>query len=116
MDVFVVFIEILVFRRALKLGTVDHLAKPLYWSRGRCYDHNFRQFSAKKIDVFLKNQCYDQFFQKIPSSSLCKNAPIISPKNLAKIFLKIGPRNTIFEVKHALSNLTNRLGQFGHFC
>jgi hypothetical protein len=27
---------------------------------GRCYDHNFRdfrQFSAKKIGVFLKNQC-----------------------------------------------------------
>jgi hypothetical protein len=25
---------------------------------------DFRQFSAKKIGVFLKNQCYDQFFSK----------------------------------------------------
>jgi hypothetical protein len=32
---------------------------------GRCYDHNFLQFSTifgEKIGVFLKNQCYDQNF------------------------------------------------------
>jgi hypothetical protein len=32
---------------------------------GRCYDHNFLRFSTilgEKIGVFLKNQCYDQFF------------------------------------------------------
>jgi hypothetical protein len=39
---------------------------------GRCYDHNFLRFSpifGEKIAVFLKNQCYDQFFN---SSSLSK--------------------------------------------
>jgi hypothetical protein len=33
---------------------------------GRCYDHifcDFWQFSAEKIGVFLKNQCYDQIFE-----------------------------------------------------
>jgi hypothetical protein len=29
---------------------------------GRCYDHNFLRFSAKKIGVFLKNQSCDQNF------------------------------------------------------
>jgi hypothetical protein len=32
------------------------------WTWGRCYDHNFRQFSAKKLAFFLKNQCYDLIF------------------------------------------------------
>jgi hypothetical protein len=35
---------------------------------GRCYDHNFLRFSpifGEKIVVFLKNQCYDQFFKKV---------------------------------------------------
>jgi hypothetical protein len=34
-------------------------------SRGRCYDHNFLRFLpifGEKIGVFLKNQCYDNFF------------------------------------------------------
>jgi hypothetical protein len=37
-------------------------------TRGRCYDHNFRQFLpifGEKIGGFLKNQCYDQFCFKI---------------------------------------------------
>jgi hypothetical protein len=33
---------------------------------GRCYDQNFMRFlptfGEKKIAVFLKNQCYDNFF------------------------------------------------------
>jgi hypothetical protein len=32
---------------------------------GRCYDHNFLRFATifgEKIGVFLKNQCYDQYF------------------------------------------------------
>jgi hypothetical protein len=34
---------------------------------GQCYDQNFcdfRQFSAKKIGVFLINQCHDEIFAK----------------------------------------------------
>jgi hypothetical protein len=34
---------------------------------GRCYDHNFLRILpifGEKIGVFLKNQCYDQFFGK----------------------------------------------------
>jgi hypothetical protein len=27
---------------------------------GRCYDHNFRRFSAKKMVFFSKKQCDDQ--------------------------------------------------------
>jgi hypothetical protein len=37
-------------------------------SRGRCYDRNFLRFSTifgEKIGVFLKNQCYDQFFHNL---------------------------------------------------
>jgi hypothetical protein len=36
-------------------------------TRGRCYDHNFLRFSpifGEIIGVFLKYQCYDQFFAK----------------------------------------------------
>jgi hypothetical protein len=36
--------------------------------RGRCYDHNFPRISiifGEKNGVFLKNQCYDQFFQNL---------------------------------------------------
>jgi hypothetical protein len=38
---------------------------------GRCYDHNFLRFLpffGENIGVFLKNQCYDQFFSKNKSS------------------------------------------------
>jgi hypothetical protein len=57
-------------------------------TRGRCYDHNFLQFShhfRRKNWRFLKNQCYDHFFSKI---YLCfeSNTPIFSPIFLAKIF------------------------------
>jgi hypothetical protein len=37
-----------------------------FWSRGRCYDHNFRRFYiifGEQIAVFLKNQCYDQLLK-----------------------------------------------------
>jgi hypothetical protein len=38
-------------------------------SRGRCYDHNMYSANLdnfrRKIGVFLKNQCYDQFFQNL---------------------------------------------------
>jgi hypothetical protein len=37
----------------------------LIW--GRCYDHNLLQMSqiiGEKIGVFLKYQCYEQFFSK----------------------------------------------------
>jgi hypothetical protein len=43
---------------------------------GRYYDHNFLRFSTilgEKIGVFLKNQCYDQFFQNL-ALFLVKNA------------------------------------------
>jgi hypothetical protein len=33
---------------------------------------------GEKIGVFLKNQCYDQYFSKT-SSSLSKKTPIFSP-------------------------------------
>jgi hypothetical protein len=36
-------------------------------ARGRCYDHNFLRFFlifSEKICVFLKYQCYAQFFSK----------------------------------------------------
>jgi hypothetical protein len=36
-------------------------------SWGRCYDQNILRFSTifgEKMGVFLKNQCYDQFFSK----------------------------------------------------
>jgi hypothetical protein len=38
---------------------------------------DFCLFSAKKISVFLKNQCYDQIFAKT-SSSLSKKANIFA--------------------------------------
>jgi hypothetical protein len=48
---------------------------------------DFWQFSAKKIGVFLKNQCYDQIFAKT-SCSLSKKTPIFSLNVSAKIFKK----------------------------
>jgi hypothetical protein len=59
-------------------------------SRDRRYDHNFRrfcQFSAKKVGVFLKNQCYDPFCAKT-SILFSKKTPIFSPNFSAKIFFK----------------------------
>jgi hypothetical protein len=58
---------------------------------------DFRQSSAKKIGVFLKNQSYDQIFAKT-SSSLTKNANIFA-KNFGENILKIitsvsGPEHT----------------------
>jgi hypothetical protein len=49
-----------------------------FW--GRCYDHNFRRFLpnfGENIGVFLKKQCYDQFFAK-SSISLSKKANIFA--------------------------------------
>jgi hypothetical protein len=60
-------------------------------SRGRCYDHNFLRIwtiFGEKIDVFLKNQCYDQFFSKF-SFVLSQKTPMFSLNFSAKIFLKI---------------------------
>jgi hypothetical protein len=40
-------------------------------TRGRCYDHNFLRFLpifSEKIGIFLKNQCYDNFFAKTSST------------------------------------------------
>jgi hypothetical protein len=51
------------FRR--KLAKIRQIYPELIDSWGRCYDHNFLQFSTifgEKIGVFLKNQCYDQNF------------------------------------------------------
>jgi hypothetical protein len=63
--------------------------------RGRCYDHDFCdfwQFSAKKMWVFLNNQCYDQNFALF-AFVLGQNA-IFLQKNLRKYFKNhnIGPR------------------------
>jgi hypothetical protein len=27
--------------------------------RGRCHDHNFSPIFGEKLDIYLKNQCYD---------------------------------------------------------
>jgi hypothetical protein len=51
----------------------------------------FCHFSAQKIGVFLKNQCYDQIFAKT-SSSLNKNANIFAKffaKNIFKIITSV---------------------------
>jgi hypothetical protein len=44
---------------------------------------DFRQFSAKKLVFFTKNQCHDPNFSKT-SSNLNKKPPFFSPKFLAK--------------------------------
>jgi hypothetical protein len=46
---------------------------------------DFRQFSAKKIGVFLKNQCYDQNFAGF-TFVLSQKTPIFSLNLSAKIF------------------------------
>jgi hypothetical protein len=46
---------------------------------------DFRQFSAKQIAVFLKNQCYDQIFAK-SSSSLSKKRQYFRKIFLLKYF------------------------------
>jgi hypothetical protein len=36
-------------------------------TRGRCYDHNSLRFLpifGENVDVFFKNQCYEQIFSK----------------------------------------------------
>jgi hypothetical protein len=48
---------------------------------------DFCQFSAKKISVFLKNQCYDQIFAKT-SCTWSKKTPIFLLNFSAKIFKK----------------------------
>jgi hypothetical protein len=66
-------------------------------SRGRCYDHNFLRFSpifGEKIGVFLKNQCYDQFFSQT-SSSLSKKRQYfrwIFGENILKIITSVPGR------------------------
>jgi hypothetical protein len=58
----------------------------------RCCGHkifcDFRQFSAQKIGVFLKNQCYDQNFAYF-SFVLSQKRHFFSLNFLTKIFLKI---------------------------
>jgi hypothetical protein len=47
---------------------------------GRCYDHNFLRFSiifGEIFFVFLKNRCYDLFFQKLAVVE-AKNANIFA--------------------------------------
>jgi hypothetical protein len=46
---------------------------------------DFCRFSANKIGVFLKNQCYDKVFF-ITQLCFVSNTPIFSPIFLAKIF------------------------------
>jgi hypothetical protein len=63
-------------------------------SRGRCYDHNFLRFLTifcEKNGFFLKNQCYDQFFQNL-ALFWVKNANIFADffgENIFKIITSV---------------------------
>jgi hypothetical protein len=49
-------------------GNVSQTMPMARVTMGRCCDHNFLRFFpilGEKIGVFLKNQCYDQFFPKL---------------------------------------------------
>jgi hypothetical protein len=61
-------------------------------ARGRCYDHNFLQFLAKKIGVFFsKTNVRIKFLQKVAAVS-AKNANIFAKKlgeNIFKIITSV---------------------------
>jgi hypothetical protein len=66
---------------------------------GRCYDHNFLRFFlifSEKIGVFLKYQCYDQFFQNL-ALFWVKNANFFAKffgENILKIITSV-PGHTV---------------------
>jgi hypothetical protein len=65
---------------------LQHKVRKSNWSWGRCYDHNFLRFLpifGEKIGVFLKKQCYDQFFHNL---ALLSKMPIFFQIFSAKIF------------------------------
>jgi hypothetical protein len=68
---------------------------------GRCYDHNFLQFFpifGEKFGVFLKYQCYDQFFQNL-ALFWVKNVNFLLNFS-AKIFQKIITLVPVFFTSH----------------
>jgi hypothetical protein len=72
------------------------LCRQVRSTRGRCYEHNFLRFLTifcETIGVFLKNQCYDQYFSKF-SFVLSQKRKYFRLFFLAKIFLNhksLGP-------------------------
>jgi hypothetical protein len=81
---------------------------------GRCYDHNFLRFSAKKIGVFLKNQCYDNFLCKITFClsqkrqffSLNISARYLKNHNIGLRLGEFSPNELLFALGIFLENYT----------